>query len=167
MHIHEKELKAFTDNSMNTLDMIEFLEHLNTCDYCLEQLLQEETANCIQAPAYLKNQIIKKAAAPEIQASKAAVAASGRMRLFYHGLQTAFGILAALFLLFCSGNIEFPILQREIPIQKEYERNMELPDYRNHLYDFTKSVTTEITKGTNSFSEYLNEITNNVLNGGK
>ena len=76
MHIHKEELDSFENNSLNSQDMIAFLEHLDTCDFCLEQLIQEESVNSIQAPAYLKKQIMKKAASPEIQASKAAAAAS-------------------------------------------------------------------------------------------
>lgn len=167
MHIHKEELDSFENNSLNTQDMIAFLEHLDTCDFCLEQLIQEESVNCIQAPVYLKKQIMKKAASPEIQASRAAAAASCRMRLFYHGLQTAFGIMAALFLLLCSGNIDLSIRHQNPPVPIECVREPETPEHRNQLYDFTRSIGIEISKSTDTFTKYLNEISNKILNGGK
>ena len=167
MHLPKEELEAFETNTLNTQDMIAFLEHLDTCDFCLEQLLREERANCIQAPAYIKNQIMKKAVSPEIQASRAAAAASGRMRLFYHGLQTAFGVITALFLLFCSGNIDLPARLHDSPVPIERVQEPETPKHRNQLYDFAQGIGMEISKGTDTFTKYLNQISNKVLNGGK
>ena len=36
MHLDEKKLKKFQNNEMDTNDMLAFLEHLDTCDFCLE-----------------------------------------------------------------------------------------------------------------------------------
>ena len=41
MHISEKEKQNFRDGNMTTEDTIAFLEHLDSCDFCLEQLVQE------------------------------------------------------------------------------------------------------------------------------
>ena len=43
MHIQETSLKKFTDSdAVTTEEMIDFLEHLDQCDFCLEQMIEEE-----------------------------------------------------------------------------------------------------------------------------
>lgn len=67
MHIPQDELQKFQDGTMNTDEMIYFLEHIDQCDFCLEQLLQDEETSSEHAPAYLQDKILKKAASPEVQ----------------------------------------------------------------------------------------------------
>ena len=40
MHINNNDLEKFQNDVMNTDEMISFLEHLDQCDYCLEQLIE-------------------------------------------------------------------------------------------------------------------------------
>ena len=42
MHIDNNDLKKFQSDTMNTEDMIAFLEHIDQCDYCLEQLMEKK-----------------------------------------------------------------------------------------------------------------------------
>ena len=82
--------------------MIAFLEHLDQCDFCLDQMIEEEIRNTDQpAPDYLAEQILNRAAAPDVQAAKAVRTTSRKMQLFYYGLRTATGMIAALFSSFC------------------------------------------------------------------
>ncbi|NSK65702.1 hypothetical protein [Blautia schinkii] len=60
MHIPQDELQKFQDGTMNTDEMIHFLEHIDQCDFCLEQLLQDEETSSEHAPAYLQDKILKK-----------------------------------------------------------------------------------------------------------
>lgn len=188
MHIHKEELDSFSNGTMNTRNMIVFLEHIDSCDFCLEQMLQEEQAllpdpvspaiqtipssTRIQAPAYMKHQILKKAASPEVQASKAAVAASRRMQLFYYSLHTAVGVAAALFLLLCAANVELPLFHRNFPVYKEFSTTADSPaakeniPIRNQLYDFSRNIGRELTEGTGALTQYLKNFPNNILNGG-
>ena len=41
MHIPQDELQKFQSGTMDTEEMIHFLEHMEQCDFCLDQLLQE------------------------------------------------------------------------------------------------------------------------------
>ena len=54
MHIPQDKLQKFQDGAMNTDEMIHFLEHIDQCDFCLEQLLQDEETSSEHAPAYLQ-----------------------------------------------------------------------------------------------------------------
>ena len=102
MHVREKSLNKITDSdTVSTEEMIAYLEHLDQCDFCLDQMIEEEIRNTDQpAPDYLAEQILNRAAAPDVQAAKAVRTTSRKMQLFYYGLRTATGMIAALFLLF-------------------------------------------------------------------
>ena len=43
MHINSNDLNNFQNEEMNTDEIIAFLEHMNHCDYCLNQLADEYT----------------------------------------------------------------------------------------------------------------------------
>lgn len=60
MHISQDELQKFQDGTMNTDEMIHFLEHMEQCDFCLDELLQNEDAASEYAPSYLQDEILKK-----------------------------------------------------------------------------------------------------------
>ena len=42
MHLEPKDIKHFENNTLETEEMIAFLEHLNTCDFCLDQVLSDK-----------------------------------------------------------------------------------------------------------------------------
>ena len=54
MHIPQDELQKFQSGTMDTEEMIHFLEHMEQCDFCLDQLLQEEETASAPAPSYLQ-----------------------------------------------------------------------------------------------------------------
>lgn len=88
MHIDNNDLKKFQSDTMNTEDMIAFLEHIDQCDYCLEQLMENEAHNTQSiAPAYMKETIMQRALAPDVQVQKATLETTHKMKLFYEGLQ--------------------------------------------------------------------------------
>lgn len=60
MHIPQDELQKFQNGTMNTDEMIHFLEHMEQCDFCLDELLQNEDASSEYAPSYLQDEILKK-----------------------------------------------------------------------------------------------------------
>ena len=85
---------------MNTDEMIHFLEHMEQCDFCLDELLQNEDAASEYAPSYLQDEILKKAASPEVQASRKIHETAYWMKLLCAGLRTAVGMGVALIMLF-------------------------------------------------------------------
>ena len=102
MHINSNDLNNFQNEEMNTDEIIAFLEHMKHCDYCLNQLADEYTDHASSAPAYLKETIMERVTAPDIQIQKTAADATYKMRFFYEGLRTVVGVVLALVMFFRS-----------------------------------------------------------------
>ena len=79
MHINSNDLNNFQNEEMNTDEIIAFLEHMKHCDYCLNQLADEYTDHASSAPAYLKETIMERVTAPDIQIQKTAADATYKM----------------------------------------------------------------------------------------
>ena len=47
MHINKKDLIEFDNGNMNTQEVIEFLSHLDHCDFCLDQMMEQENLSLI------------------------------------------------------------------------------------------------------------------------
>ncbi len=61
MHINKKDLIEFDNGNMNTQEVIEFLSHLDHCDFCLDQMMEQgKTTVRILLPSYLMEQILDK-----------------------------------------------------------------------------------------------------------
>ena len=158
MHIDNRELDKFRNNEMETQDMIAFLEHLDDCEYCLEQMVQQEEENSIKAPAYLKQQILDKASGREVQAAKAVSETSQKIQMFYYGIRTAAGVLAALLLLFTVGQWDLSAISQGKAVQTEREAEKTYEgQQRNQLYDFTREIGTGISQSTGVITDYLND----------
>lgn len=67
MHINKKDLIEFDNGNMNTQEVIEFLSHLDHCDFCLDQMMEQENNSTDTAPSYLMEQILDKAGSGEVQ----------------------------------------------------------------------------------------------------
>ncbi len=168
MHVSHDEFQKFQDNSMNAEEMIAFLKHIDDCDYCLEQILNLERKSPIQSPAYMKEQILSKAATPAVQTGRAITAASYRMQLFCCGIRTAAGVLMALLLLFGISEVDFASLTPQSSIRMELPEEPSMPERRsNHLYDFSHNVNQGLTKGSKALTNYFNDFSNKIINGGK
>ena len=66
MHINKKDLIEFDNGNMNTQEVIEFLSHLDHCDFCLDQMMEQENNSTDTAPSYLMEQILDKAGSGEV-----------------------------------------------------------------------------------------------------
>ena len=80
MHINKKDLIEFDNGNMNTQEVIEFLSHLDHCDFCLDQMMEQEDNSTDTAPSYLMEQILDKADSGEVQLARAANQASRKIR---------------------------------------------------------------------------------------
>ena len=67
MHINKKDLIEFDNGNMNTQEVIEFLSHLDHCDFCLDQMMEQEDNSTDTAPSYLMEQILDKADSGEVK----------------------------------------------------------------------------------------------------
>ena len=165
MHIDNDDLIKFENGTMEEDELIEFLSHLDRCDFCLEQMMtQESETPTLSAPAYLADQILEKADSGEVQFAKATNKASHKVRLLYYGLQTAVGVAAALFLLFSVPEIDF---SSKVPSYST-QTDRSSPDRENNrLYKFTRDIGQSICDGTGSLAQCLNDFSSKIMNGGK
>lgn len=168
MHLNEKDFEKFHNNTIDTRDMIAFLEHLDKCDYCLDEVMHRETQHSgVTTPSYLKEQILSKAGSPEVRTMKAASETSGKMHLLYYSLRTAVGVIAALVLLFTIGNVDFSSFRSQfLPKTITAENAAETPK-NNYLSSFTHDVGQGISNGTQTIISRLNDFSNKLINGGK
>ena len=171
MHISEKAIEQFEQTApadageMDTAEMIAFLEHLDQCDYCLEAVMQEEERNTqFRAPDYLAEQILARASAPDVQAAKVVRATSRKMQLFYYGLRTAAGVVAALFLLFGVQKIDFSALSGySMQKAQEYSVEKRLEQDENVLSRLTSGISSGLSQGSARLSDYLSGFPNRLL----
>lgn len=169
MHINNKDWQDFNANTMDTQDMIAFLEHLDKCDFCLDQMIHQEERSCSSSPGYLKEQIMARAASPEVTAAKKISDTSYKVQMFYRRVWTLAGMIAALFLLFTVNQIDFAQLQPRFSTQIEMEENMAAAETqsRNHLYDFTQEIGKSLSNGGQFLTGCLSDFSSKLLNGGK
>ena len=169
MHIQKNEFEAFENNLMNTDEMIAFLEHLDNCNYCLEEMSDHiGDTSCTPAPAYLKNQILTRAAAPDVQTARAASVTSYKVQLFYYSLRTVAGIIGALFVLFGVCQLDFSptYTNYEGKTQMSQTIHTEQPE-ENHLYHFSKKVSRNLSDSSQKITDYLSDLSNKIVNGGE
>ena len=163
MHINNNDLSTFQNQEMNTDELIAFLEHLDTCDYCLDQLMNDQSNESPAAPAYMKETIMRRATAPDTQVQKATANATYRMRLFYEGLRTVVGVVLALIMLFSLGQINW--VTPQIPESKA-ESAEARRDARESFLNFSDGITGGFSDGSKKVVDYINSISNTITNGG-
>ena len=155
MHINKKDLIEFDNGNMNTQEVIEFLSHLDHCDFCLDQMMEQENNSTDTAPSYLMEQILDKAGSGEVQLARAANKASRKIQLLHYSLQTAAGVIP---------NLDFTSLHQDTSSQTDRI----LPEHENgRLYQFTRELGQNIGDGTSSFIKYVSDFSSKLMNGGK
>ena len=164
MHISQNELQKFQDGTMNTDEMIHFLEHMEQCDFCLEQLIQDEETSSEHAPAYLQDEILKKAASPEVQTSRKIHETAYWMKLLCAGLRTAVGMGVALIMLFSVSQTEFTVLHPSPETNVKISSSLDIGSGLNQL---SREVGSQLSEHSQKISNNLNELTNKIINGGK
>ena len=157
MHIPQDELQKFQDGTMNTDEMIHFLEHMEQCDFCLDELLQNEDAASEYAPSYLQDEILKKAASPEVQASRKIHETAYWMELLCAGLRTAVGMGVALIML-------FSVSQTDFTTKFKISSSLDIGSGLNQL---SREVGSQLSEHSQKISNNLNDLTNKIINGGK
>ena len=116
---------------------------MDQCDFCLDELLQNEDAASEYAPSYLQDEILKKAASPEVQASRKIHETAYWMKLLCAGLRTAVGMGVALIMLSSS------------------------LDIGSGLNQLSREVGSQLSEHSQKISNNLNDLTNKIINGGK
>ena len=169
MHVREKSLNKITDSdTVSTEEIIAFLEHLDQCDFCLDQMIEEEIRNTDQpAPDYLAEQILNRAAAPDVQAAKAVRTTSRKMQLFYYGLRTATGVIAALFLLFVIQQADLSTFSGvSMPESGKSAIRTEVRAHPETLSRLSQNISAELSRSSDKLTGYIRNFSNKILNVG-
>lgn len=165
MHIDKNDLIEFDNGTMSTQQIIELLSHLDHCDSCLDQMIEQESHNSVTVPSYLTEQIMNKTASSEVQFARAANKASRKVQLLRYSLQTAAGVAAALLLLFSIPSVDFSEL-RANHYSTQTERTV--PERGgSQLYDFSRGINQSICDGTSFLAQYISDFSSKIMNGGK
>ena len=164
MHIDKNDLIEFDNGTMNEQELIEFLSHLDHCDSCLDQMIEQENHSPVTAPSYLAEQIMDKAISSEVQFARAANKISRKVQFLRYGLQTAAGVAAALLLLFSIPDIDFSELRSNYS-SVQSERTVQ--EHSSQLYDFSRDINQSICDGTSSLVQYISDFSSKIMNGGK
>ena len=164
MHIPQDELQKFQDGTMNTDEMIHFLEHMEQCDFCLEQMIQDEETSSEHAPAYLQDEILKKAASPEIQTSRKIHETAYWMKLLCTGLRTAVGMGVALIMLFSVSQSDFTTLRPSRETRTKISSSFNIGSGLNWI---SEQVGSHLYEHSQNISDNLSDLTNKIINGGK
>ena len=164
MHIDKNDLIEFDNGTMNEQELIEFLSHLDHCDSCLDQMIEQENHSPVTAPSYLAEQIMDKAISSEVQFARAANKVSRKVQFLRYGLQTAAGVAAALLLLFSIPDIDFSELRSNCSSVQSERR---VQEHSSQLYDFSRGINQSICDGTSSLVQYISDFSSKIMNGGK
>lgn len=164
MHIDKNDLIEFDNGTMNEQELIEFLSHLDHCDSCLDQMIEQENHSPVTAPSYLAEQIMDKAISSEVQFARAANKVSRKVQFLRYGLQTAAGVAAALLLLFSIPDIDFSELRSNYS-SVQSERTVQ--EHSSQLYDFSRDINQSICDGTSSLVQYISDFSSKIMNGDK
>src|SRR5699024_1335814 len=122
------------------------------------------TGSETRAPSWLSDEVLGRAASPEVQAAKMLSVASRRSRLFYYRLQTAAGVVIALMLLFCVYRADFSSIHSEPPRQAaESAVEQYTPDRPSGLEKFSRALGNGISQGSEKIADYLGDFPNNLL----
>ena len=145
MHLSQQEKENFQTGSLSVDETIAFLKHLEDCSYCMEQVFDELTPNETPAPAYLRQQILEKAASPGIRIERKAYAFSKKMQIAICCMQTAVGVIAALFLLFALEQTDISLLsQKQMWSIRDF--NSVSRQYNQEFQAKTQQITTYINQ---------------------
>lgn len=164
MHIPQEELQKFQNGTMNTEEMIHFLEHMDQCDFYLDQLIQNEETSSYNAPSYLQTEILKKACAPEVKASRKIHETAYWIKLMCAGLRTAVGMGVALVMLFSVSQMDFTTLHPSQETQTKISSSFNIGTGLNW---FSHHVGSNLYEHSQNISDNLNDLTNKIINGGK
>lgn len=164
MHINNNDLHNFENDVMNTNDMIAFLEHIDQCDFCLEQLIEHQTHETENiAPVYMKDAIMKRATAPNTQVQKVTLETTHKMKLFYEGLRTVVGVALALIMLFSLGQAE--LFSPQAP-KSTAQTTAARQEAKTSFHNFSSGITDGLSDGSQKIVDCINSISNTISNGG-
>lgn len=102
-----------------------------------------------KAPAYLKDEMMKKAAMMKISEPRKKEPLSAQLQLWIYSFKVGLAVLCTLLILFTATNLDMPNIQ----ILKEETM-------------ITKELSEKFQAGNDKFTGFMNQLSNKLLNGG-
>ena len=151
MHIDDEVLKKFQKGTLDSKELIEVLEHLETCSFCTDRWMNLEKEEMIQSPSYLKEDILKRVHKADVQVNIHIKKTSKKTELFFYSLKTTAAVLGALILL----------------ISISYVNTTErLTDYKDKASP-SVSISEKLNEKSNEIVNIMTYFSNQIINGGK
>lgn len=150
-HIATEVFHQLKQNNLNPLDQAKHLEHILVCDYCLNKYMDFISEDMIEAPSYMKEDIVSMTKQPYNKALKAYNKTAKQVQLFFYSLKVGCataGALIALLLLTKLGN---PASLSD----KALEQNM--------LTTSRTSVSVQLKENADSLNNFLINFSNSVI----
>lgn len=151
MHIEQEVLKRFHEGLLQTDELITVLEHTQTCSFCAEKLMKIDTDDVVQAPAYLKDSIMKRTQMPDIKAKVQIRTTSKRAELFLYSLKTTAAVLGALILL----------------VSVSYVNTSDMMMDQNNKRSESFTIGEQLHEKSNEVVNIMNYFSNRIINGGR
>lgn len=137
---------------------MEDLEHLASCDFCVEQFADYiENQEFLAAPRYLKEDILKRSQQFEVQIVAKSNQASKKLELFYYTLKVGFAAAFAIAFLVIAPSLTSPAFPTTIaygPVSQSQEHR---PFSR--LFDGALRITDKLSDLTGQLYEFKMEVT--------
>lgn len=146
MHVDKDLLQQFFDGELELQDSAKVLEHIGRHDDWADALADLAESRVVPAPHYLKEQMIRRSQMPDVVATEQLKAVSRGMQMLFYSLRTAAAVLCALLMLHGVSRI---------------------PDSGfGRTQDPTRQVTYKLAEGTDRVAAFLNDFSNQIVNGG-
>lgn len=158
MPVKDNSFRKFLEDDMNSQEILGFLEELanEDSDSSAFNSATDCTEHLIEAPSYLKDQVMLRIQQPDIQAVRSIRQTSKQIQFITYSLRTAAAVLAALLLLFSVGQIDLSSLSLHTSAVSEREK---------------PSITSQLNQGirdsSNKLATFLNQFSNSWIQGGK
>ena len=163
-HITRAVFDDWQEGKLAMQDEMDFLEHIGSCTFCAGQFgswMEEKDAHAkaalfVEPPGYLKEEILDRIKQVDVQAAVKIKETSRQMQLFIYGLKVGFAVIASIFLLTVTANVQNMDLRqfgdRRIE-QMQGERGR--PAERDRQ---DESVTSVLRRGSSQVTNVLNDM---------
>lgn len=137
---------------------MEDLEHLVSCDFCVEQFADYiEAQELLAAPRYLKEDILKRSHQFEVQIVAKSNQVSKKLELFYYTLKVGFAAVFAIAFLAIAPSLTSPAFPTPIaygPVSQSQE-----PRPFSRLFDGALRITDKLSDLAGQLYEFKMEVT--------
>ncbi|MDE6626192.1 MAG: hypothetical protein K2K56_07465 [Lachnospiraceae bacterium] len=142
----------------DTADRLEYQTYLDLTEHNISPDVQGSPSG-IRMPAYLKEQIITRAAQPDMQIHSAPRRFSKRMELFIYGCKVTAAVAACLVMI-----VTFSATQSRFPSQSDQTGSLLEADFTENTLN---SIVDQLNNGSRSITSWLQNLSSDIMNNKK